>query len=56
VLERTPDTWTVPVGAVRVDGITVTVNWDARGWGLSPASSTFSGECDPNTPPGNTTP
>lgn len=49
-LERTPDTWAVPVGAVRVDGITVSVNWDARAWGLAPASSTFSAECEPGTP------
>lgn len=56
VLERTPDTWTVPVGAVRVEGITVTVNWDGSGWGLAPASATFSAECDPNTPPENPTP
>ncbi len=50
VLPRTPDTWAVPVGAVRVDGITVTANWDAQGWGLAAASATFSAECDPNTP------
>jgi hypothetical protein len=54
VLERTPDTWTVPQGADRVDGITVSVNWDAQGWGLAPASSTFSADCEPN--PGNPSP
>ena len=36
VLPHTPDTWSVPVGAVRVDGITVSVDWGAQGWGLSP--------------------
>ncbi|KRB38527.1 Ig-like domain-containing protein [Microbacterium sp. Root180] len=50
VLTRTPGTWTVPVGAVRVDGIAVSVNWDSRGWGLAAASSTFSAACDPNSP------
>ncbi|MCW3492381.1 Ig-like domain-containing protein [Microbacterium sp. SSM24] len=50
VLPRTPDTWAVPLGAVRVDGIAVSVNWDSRGWGLAAASSTFSAVCDPNTP------
>jgi hypothetical protein len=50
VLPRTPDTWSVPVGAVRVDGIAVSANWDAQGWGLAAASATFSAPCDPNTP------
>ena len=50
VLTRTPDTWAVPVGAVRVEGITMTVNWDAQGWGLAPVSATFGADCDPNTP------
>jgi hypothetical protein len=51
VVERTPDTWTVPIGAVRVAGVAVTVNWDAQGWGLAPVSATMSAECDPGTPP-----
>ena len=46
-----PDTWSVPVGAVRVDGITVSVDWSAQGWGLSPATATFSASCEPNNPP-----
>ena len=45
------DTWAVPVGAVRVEGITVSVDWSAQGWGLSPATATFSASCDPNNPP-----
>jgi hypothetical protein len=46
-------TWNVPIGAARVEGVAVTVGWDAQGWGLSPAASTFSGTCQPNngTPP-----
>jgi len=51
VLPHTPDTWSVPVGAVRVDGITVSVDWGAQGWGLSPATATFSTSCEPNNPP-----
>lgn len=51
VVPHTAGTWTVPVGAVRVEGITVTVGWSAQGWGLSPASATFSSTCDPNLPP-----
>ncbi|WP_292829207.1 Ig-like domain-containing protein, partial [Microbacterium sp.] len=50
MLAHTADTWAVPVGAVRVEGITVSVNWSAQGWGLSPADATFSASCDPNTP------
>jgi hypothetical protein len=26
----------------------VTVNWDAQGWGLAPASTEFSAACQPN--------
>ncbi|HEX5728086.1 Ig-like domain-containing protein, partial [Microbacterium sp.] len=51
VLPHTVDTWSVPVGAVRVDGITVSVDWSAQAWGLSPASATFSASCEPNNPP-----
>ncbi|WP_194397462.1 Ig-like domain-containing protein [Microbacterium atlanticum] len=43
-------TWNVPLGAVRVDGVSVTVGWDAQGWGLAPASATFSASCQPNLP------
>ncbi len=46
-----PDSWAVPVGAVLVEGIAVSVNWDAQGWGLNPASTTFSARCDPNLAP-----
>ena len=50
VLPRTADSWAVPVGAVRVEGITVAVSWSAQGWGLSPANATFSASCSPNSP------
>jgi hypothetical protein len=50
LLPHTPDTWAVPVGAVLVEGITVSVDWSAQAWGLSPASSTFSASCAPNSP------
>ncbi|MET0829100.1 MAG: hypothetical protein ABWY26_06245, partial [Microbacterium sp.] len=49
-LAHTPDTWAVPVGAVRVEGVTVSVSWSAQPWGLSPADATFSASCDPNNP------
>ncbi|WP_171013104.1 Ig-like domain-containing protein [Microbacterium sp. 2FI] len=52
VLPHTAGTWDVPVGAVYVEGVTVSVNWDAQGWGLSPANASFSATCDPNLPPG----
>ncbi|WP_461475005.1 Ig-like domain-containing protein [Microbacterium sp. HJ5] len=45
-----PDTFAVPVGAVRVAGVGVVVDWGAQGWGLAPIDTTFSAECDPNTP------
>ncbi|MEI3846304.1 MULTISPECIES: Ig-like domain-containing protein [unclassified Microbacterium] len=41
-------TWNVPVGAASVEGVAVTAAWDAQGWGLAPASTTFSGSCQPN--------
>ena len=50
ILPHTVDTWTVPVGAVRVEGVSVAVDWSAQGWGLSPANTTFSASCDPNPP------
>ena len=50
------DPWAVPIGAVRVDGISVSVDWSAQGWGLAPATTTFSATCDPNLPPPVTAP
>ncbi|HWM17374.1 MAG TPA: hypothetical protein VNP97_12390, partial [Microbacterium sp.] len=49
-LAHEPGTWTVPVGASLVEGIAVSVNWNAQGWGLSPVDTTFSASCDPNSP------
>ncbi len=43
-------TWTVPSGAVRVEGISVTAGW-SQPWGLSPASTIFAAACDPGPPP-----
>lgn len=54
VVTRTPDTWAVPIGAVRVEGIAVSVNWDGQGWGLAPVSTTLAAACSPN--PGTPTP
>ncbi|HEU4466219.1 MAG TPA: hypothetical protein VFR98_06815, partial [Agromyces sp.] len=51
VLPHTADTWAVPVGATRVEGITVSVSWSAQGWGLSPADTAFAASCDPGTGP-----
>ncbi|WP_341994232.1 Ig-like domain-containing protein [Microbacterium sp. LWH7-1.2] len=48
LLPHTADTWDVPVGAVRVEGIAVTVDWSAQDWGLSPVSTTFEATCQPN--------
>jgi hypothetical protein len=48
LLTHTADTWDVPIKAVRVEGITVAVNWDAQGWGLAPVSKTFGADCQPN--------
>lgn len=45
------DSWLVPVGAVRVDGIGVTVDWSAQGWGLRAATATFGTTCTPNLEP-----
>ena len=50
VVPHTVGSWAVPVGAVRVEGVAVSVDWTAQGWGLSPASTTFSATCDPNLP------
>ena len=49
-LNADPATGLVPAGAVRVDGIEVTVDWSAQGWGLAPASTSFGGECTPGPP------
>ncbi|WP_345801515.1 Ig-like domain-containing protein [Microbacterium sp. AZCO] len=51
VLPYTADTWDVPRGAVRVEGIRVTVSWSAQGWSLADATSTFGADCTPNSPP-----
>ncbi|WP_442574699.1 Ig-like domain-containing protein [Microbacterium sp. F51-2R] len=48
VLPHTADTWEVPKGAVRVEGIRVTVSWTAQGWGLADASASFGAACAPN--------
>jgi hypothetical protein len=45
------DSWLVPVGAVRVQGIGVTVDWSAQNWGLQSATDRFNGTCTPNLPP-----
>ncbi|MEV8267995.1 Ig-like domain-containing protein [Microbacterium sp. NPDC076911] len=50
LLAHAANTWTVPVGAVLVEGVSVSAGWSAQGWGLSPASSTLSATCDPNLP------
>ncbi|KQP69636.1 hypothetical protein ASF40_17425 [Microbacterium sp. Leaf288] len=53
LLTHNAGTWDVPQGAVRVEGISVSVNWDAQGWGLAPASTEFSAICQPgNGDPG----
>ncbi|WP_243075601.1 Ig-like domain-containing protein [Microbacterium sp. SS28] len=52
ILPHIPDTWDVPRGAVRVEGIGVTASWSAQGWGLSDATRTMSATCEPNDPPG----
>ena len=50
LLTRAVDSIVVPIGAVRVDGISVSVNWNAQGWGLAPANATLSATCTPNLP------
>jgi hypothetical protein len=49
-LPYTAGTWTVPAGATRVEGLQVTVSWNAA-WNLAPASQTLGATCDPGTPP-----
>ncbi|WP_439591821.1 Ig-like domain-containing protein [Microbacterium sp.] len=48
-LPHEPGTWTVPAGATRVEGISVTASWN-QPWGLSAASSQFAAVCDPGPP------
>jgi hypothetical protein len=45
------DSWLVPRGAVRADGIGVTVDWSGQGWGLDGVVTTFSAACTPNELP-----
>lgn len=40
----------VPVGATRVEGIAVTVDWSKTGWNLDAATAKLSGTCRPGTP------
>ncbi|MDZ8274982.1 Ig-like domain-containing protein [Microbacterium aquimaris] len=46
-LSHTAGTWEVPVGAAYVEGISVTVDWSAQGWGLQNAQTTFAATCQP---------
>ena len=50
LVPHTPGTWAVPPGASRVEGVSVSVNWDAQGWGLAPATASVAGSCVPNLP------
>lgn len=55
-LTYTAGSWQVPANAVSVEGVTVSVGWDAA-WNLDPASQTLPRtQCDPGTPPGTGTP
>lgn len=47
VLAHTAGSWAVPAGAVRVDGIRVSVDWSALDWNLDKAAATFSATCTP---------
>ncbi|WOQ69325.1 Ig-like domain-containing protein [Microbacterium limosum] len=51
VLPFDAGTGIVPVGAVSVEGIRVTADWAAQGWGLQPATGAFGSACSPNLPP-----
>ena len=43
--------WTVPAGAVRVEGVDVSVSWSSA-WNLDPAGQrNLSADCDPGEPP-----
>ncbi|BDV29697.1 Ig-like domain-containing protein [Microbacterium terricola] len=51
VVPHEAGTWTVPVGAVTVTGIGVTVSWANTGWNLAATDrQTLSADCDPNNP------
>jgi hypothetical protein len=50
VLPYTAGSWTVPAGAVRVEGVGVTVSWNAA-WNLDPASQQLVATCDPGGQP-----
>jgi len=39
----------VPVGAMSVENVTVTVDWSSQGWGLKGATLTLSRNCSPGT-------
>ncbi|MDZ8170582.1 Ig-like domain-containing protein [Microbacterium xanthum] len=47
-------TWEVPLGAAYVEGIAVTVDWSAQGWGLQNAQTTFGATCQPGDAPPQT--
>ncbi len=49
-LPYTAGSWTVPAGAASVEGVEVTVSWNAA-WNLAPATQQLSATCDPGTPP-----
>ncbi|WP_194409421.1 Ig-like domain-containing protein [Microbacterium cremeum] len=45
VLPYTAGSWTVPAGATSVEGVDVTVSWNAA-WNLDPATQRLSAQCD----------
>ncbi|WP_237739435.1 Ig-like domain-containing protein [Microbacterium yannicii] len=52
VLPYTAGSWTVPAGAARVEGVAVTVSWNAA-WNLDAATQTLGGfDCSSGAPPG----
>ncbi|WP_169580724.1 MULTISPECIES: Ig-like domain-containing protein [Microbacterium] len=50
-LPYTAGSWTVPAGATSVEGVEVTVSWNAA-WNLDPTTQRVSAACDPGDPPG----
>jgi large repetitive protein len=52
----TADPSIAPPEASRVDGIAVTVDWSAQGWGLQNATAMLGGQCTPLPPAPPTTP
>lgn len=50
------DSRVVPLGAVSVSGIGVSVSWSAQGWNLENATASLGGECDPGPPAAPVTP